>query len=105
VAVRRDLSELREDNFSFLIATLEPIQELVESDESVVIPWWALIHWGRSPTMWIPEHRAAADRQTPARADFAILRVGAKKLDSRPNKETDQERWELRAKVGDGMKG
>jgi hypothetical protein len=28
----------------------------------------------------------------PARAGFVILRVGAKKRDSRSNKETDQER-------------
>jgi hypothetical protein len=35
---------------------------------------------------------ATANLDSPARAGFAILRVGAKKRDSRSNKETDQER-------------
>src|SRR5207245_9076294 len=41
--------------------TLEPIQEVVESDESVVILCWRLIREGERP-MWKPEHRIAADR-------------------------------------------
>src|SRR5208282_3473061 len=43
-----------------------------------------------------PEYAARLGRRptltAPARAGFAILRVGAKKQDSRSNKETDQER-------------
>jgi hypothetical protein len=39
----------------------EPIQEVVESDESVVILCWRLIREGERP-MWKPEHRIAADR-------------------------------------------
>jgi hypothetical protein len=39
---------------------LEPIQEVVESDESVVILCWRLIRGGAP--MWKPKHRIAADR-------------------------------------------
>src|SRR5262249_2458005 len=38
----------------------EPIREVVESDESVVILCWRLIREGERP-MWKPEHRIAAD--------------------------------------------
>src|SRR6266566_9018985 len=41
---------------------LEPIQEVVESDESVVILWLALDSRGGERPMWKPEHRIAADR-------------------------------------------
>ena len=40
---------------------LEPIQEVIESDESVVILCWRLIREGER-LMWKPEHRIAADR-------------------------------------------
>jgi hypothetical protein len=42
-------------------AILEPLQEVVESDESVVIPLWVLDSQERP--MWKPEHRIAADRR------------------------------------------
>src|SRR6266702_4251566 len=42
-------------------AVSEPIQEVVESDESVVILCWAFDSRGERP-MWKPEHRIAADR-------------------------------------------
>jgi transposase len=39
----------------------EPIREVLESDESDVIPYWAADSLERRP-MWKPEHRVAADR-------------------------------------------
>src|SRR5208283_4984050 len=45
----------------FLREGLEPIRKLLESNESVVIPYQALDSAGERP-MWKPEHRRAADR-------------------------------------------
>ncbi len=46
---------------TFQVITLSPIREVLESDESVVIPCWALDSRG-GRLMWKPEHRIAAER-------------------------------------------
>src|SRR4030095_10155415 len=62
-ATRRGKDDGGSSRIFFTISreVLEAIQEVVESDESVVILCWRLIREGER-LMWKPEHRIAADR-------------------------------------------